>query len=97
MADVLASTALKKACTLPFDEGRLWKGSDSDLLRSQLQGHFQPAEMLRQLKLERNEVIALVNLLSKLSHSVAAYRQLSGRLRHSAGIEPCFDLDDFLT
>ena len=33
--------ALKAACPVPFDEGRLWKSDDSALLRAQLQQHFQ--------------------------------------------------------
>ena len=35
------STALKAACPVPFDEGRLWKSEDGGLLKQQLQRHFQ--------------------------------------------------------
>lgn len=31
------SEALQRACPIPFDEGRLWKGDDSEALRAQLQ------------------------------------------------------------
>lgn len=141
MKQVLASTAVQHACSLPFDEGRMWKGGADLELRSQLQTHFhnitsildcvgcekcklwgklqflgvatsfkilfasnncfernlQPAQLLAALKLERNEVIALVNLLSKLSQSIVAYRALSGQLRQTAGVEPCFGMDDFIS
>jgi ERO1-like protein alpha len=56
-----------------------------------------PAEMLAALKLERNEVIALINLLSKLAQSVAAYRSLSESLLASDGLRPCFDGSDTIT
>ena len=58
---------------------------------------LQPSEMLQALRLERNEVIALVNLLAKLAQSVAAYRSLSGDLLSTDGLEPCFVGDDFIT
>lgn len=34
------SEALKKACPIPFHEGRLWKGADAADLKRQLQAHF---------------------------------------------------------
>lgn len=34
------SEALKKACPIPFHEGRLWKGADAVDLKRQLQAHF---------------------------------------------------------
>ena len=34
------SEAVGKACPVPFDEGRLWKGSDGPELKRQLQTHF---------------------------------------------------------
>lgn len=35
------SEALKKACPIPFHEGRLWKSADAADLKRQLQGHFR--------------------------------------------------------
>jgi ERO1-like protein alpha len=64
-------------------------------------GYFErqlpPWELLKQLELERNEVIALVNLLSKLSQSVATYRAMSERLLAEERIEPCFMPRDAVT
>lgn len=34
------SAAVKQACPVPFDEGRLWKGEDGPELKRQLQAHF---------------------------------------------------------
>ena len=34
---LLDSAELKRACPIPFDEGRLWKSSDADVLRTELQ------------------------------------------------------------
>ncbi len=34
------SEAVKQACPVPFDEGRLWKGEDGEQLKKQLQAHF---------------------------------------------------------
>jgi hypothetical protein len=34
------SKAVKQACPVPFDEGRLWKGEDGEELKRQLQAHF---------------------------------------------------------
>jgi ERO1-like protein alpha len=58
---------------------------------------LRPHEMLAALKLERNEVIALVNLLAKLSHSVAAYREMSEELHQRDGLQPCFFADDVIS
>jgi ERO1-like protein alpha len=137
---ILASGALKEACVLPFDTGRMWKSDHGGELREQLQFHFQnitgimdcvgcekcklwgklqflgvatalkvlfaessclapslpPSEMLAALKLERNEAIALINLLSKLSQSVAAYRSLSEAALASDGLQPCYVGDDII-
>ena len=35
------SEALRKACPIPFHEGRLWKSADAADLRRQLQTHFR--------------------------------------------------------
>lgn len=35
------SEALKKACPIPFHEGRLWQSADAGALKRQLQGHFR--------------------------------------------------------
>ena len=35
------SEALRKACPIPFHEGRLWKSADGADLRRQLQVHFR--------------------------------------------------------
>lgn len=55
-----------------------------------------PKQMLESLKLERNEVIALVNLLTKLSHSVFTYRSLSQQLFEDEGVQPCIGVSDLL-
>ena len=34
------SEALKKACPIPYHEGRLWKSADAADLKLQLQAHF---------------------------------------------------------
>ena len=52
--------------------------------------NLQPRELLAALKLERNEVIALVNLLSKLSQGIDAYREMSNKLQESEGLQACF-------
>ena len=36
----MSSEAVKKACPVPFEEGRLWKGEDGPQLKRQLQAHF---------------------------------------------------------
>jgi len=41
LASQVQNQALKAACPVPFDEGRLWKSEDSHLLMLQLQKHFQ--------------------------------------------------------
>ncbi|KAK9916428.1 hypothetical protein WJX75_002458 [Coccomyxa subellipsoidea] len=118
------SKAVKQACPVPFDEGRLWKGEDGEELKRQLQAHFhnitkamdcvgcekcklwgklqilgiatslkvlfsaedcsgdQTAEP--QLKLERNEVIAMLNLLERLAASIEVVREMSLQLADSA-------------
>ena len=53
--------------------------------------NLRPAELLAALKLERNEVIALVNLLAKLSYSVAAYWDMSQQLVNAQGVATCVD------
>jgi ERO1-like protein alpha len=55
-----------------------------------------PKQLLESLKLERNEVIALVNLLTKLSHSVSTYRSLSQKLYVEEGIQACIGVEDLL-
>ncbi|KAK9805755.1 hypothetical protein WJX73_005872 [Symbiochloris irregularis] len=116
--------AVRTACPVPFDEGRLWKGEDGPALKRQLQTHFQNitaamdcvgchkcklwgklqllgiATSLKilfssddctgatsdalQLSLERNEVIALMNLLERLSHSIEVVRVMSAQLLGSS-------------
>jgi hypothetical protein len=41
-----------------------------------------------ELELERNEVIALVNLLGRFSHSVETYHRLTQELQREQGIAP---------
>ena len=36
----VSSEEVKKACPVPFEEGRLWKGKDGPQLKRQLQAHF---------------------------------------------------------
>jgi hypothetical protein len=52
--------------------------------------------ILEALKLERNEVTTLVNLLNKLSISVATYRSFSLQVAAEAGTVPCVRLEDFI-
>jgi hypothetical protein len=35
------NASLKAACSMPYDEARLWKGDHENVLRKQLQAHFQ--------------------------------------------------------
>lgn len=124
MQSLVDNSALKHACPVPFDEGRLWKGEDAEALKSELQGAFRNITRIMDcvgcekckmwgklqllgiatslkilfssedcaggdgslppLVLERNEVIALVNLLERLSASVEVVRNLSLELAGSA-------------
>lgn len=36
----VSNSALRQACPTPFDEGRLWKSTDTRELKAQLQTHF---------------------------------------------------------
>jgi ERO1-like protein alpha len=116
--------AVEAACPMPFDEGRLWKGSDGPELKQRLQQTFQNitrimdcvgcekcklwgklqtlglatalkilfhsadcgAELptsgveVEGLELERNEVIALINLLERFSSSIGYYHEMSQAL-----------------
>lgn len=40
------------------------------------------------LVLERNEVIALINLLGRFSHSLETYHRLTARLQRQEGVAP---------
>lgn len=55
-----------------------------------------PKQILERLKLERNEVIALINLLTKLSHSMSTYRAMSMQLLEEESIQPCIQVTDLL-
>eukprot|EP00798_Chlamydomonas_sp_ICE-L_P013399 gene13400-19250_t len=123
------------ACPMPFDEGRLWKGSDADDLRAQVQDSFRNITRLMDcvgcekcklwgklqtlgiatalkvlfsssdcdgqipnhggpsssLKLERNEVIALINLLERFSTSIEIYRSMSAGMHDQSEIENAND------
>lgn len=48
-----------------------------------------PAELLAALRLERNEVIALVNLAHRLAESIETYRSMSAELAAATGVERC--------
>lgn len=108
---------LQAACPLPFDEGRMWRGHDSELKKEELrlQLHnvtrvmdcvgcdkckmwaklrmlgvaaafkilFSVEDCLGdggsgELVLERNEIIALINLLAQFSSSIEAVRTMHG-------------------
>jgi len=115
---------LRRACPVPFDEGRLWKGAEGPEVKRQLQVAFRNITqimdcvgcekcklwgklqmlglatalkvlfhdadcyvevvkdrlMSQQFVLERNEVIALVNLLDRLSEGIEVYRIMSFKL-----------------
>lgn len=58
--------------------------------------NLQPRELLAALKLERNEVIALMNLLSKLSQSINAYRDMSSILQAREGLTPCISGNELI-
>lgn len=54
-------------------------------------GSLPPSEELpfgERVELERNEVIALVNLLGRFSHSVETYHRLMGQLEAQEGLAP---------
>eukprot|EP00892_Ulva_mutabilis_P007243 jgi/Ulvmu1/4891/UM020_0177.1 len=55
-----------------------------------------PSQVLGALNLERNEVIALVNLLTKLAHSVATYRTMADQLEARRGTLPCVKIGDYI-
>lgn len=40
-APQVQNEALKAACPVPFDEGRMWKSEDGEALKTQLQLHFR--------------------------------------------------------
>ncbi|KAL3154147.1 hypothetical protein ABBQ32_013672 [Trebouxia sp. C0010 RCD-2024] len=136
MQHLVSNEALKKTCPIPFDEGRLWKGTNAAELKQDLQKHFQnitrvmdcvgcekcklwgklqilgiatslkilfsqedcsnSVSAVPQLHLERNEVIALVNLLERLSKSIEIVRTMSLHLgdssQHPQGLGAIQDL-----
>lgn len=54
-------------------------------------GSSPPSEDLPfgdELELERNEVIALINLLGRFSHSVETYHRLTAELQRQEGVAP---------
>lgn len=54
------------------------------------EAQLPPRKLLEELRFERNEVIALINLLHKLAQSVTIYRDLSALLEASDHVRPCF-------
>lgn len=143
MEQLLTTSQLKESCPMPFDEGRLWKGSEGPELRKTLQVAFQnitrimdcvgcekcklwgklqtlgiatalkvlfsasncdveaaggqdalqplqppAADDITDLRLERNEVIALLNLLARFSNSLQIYHSLSRQLEQQQGLQP---------
>lgn len=56
-----------------------------------------PTQVLGALNLERNEVIALVNLLTKLAHSVETYREMAQQLQMESDVVPCVQLGDSIS
>jgi ERO1-like protein alpha len=44
-----------------------------------------------ELELERNEVIALINLLGRFSHSLETYHKLTQELQREQGIAPSLE------
>lgn len=56
-----------------------------------------PTQVLGALNLERNEVIALVNLLTKLAHSVETYREMAQQLHVESGTMPCVRIGDYIS
>ncbi|EFJ53070.1 endoplasmic reticulum oxidoreductin 1 family protein [Volvox carteri f. nagariensis] len=130
MKQLVELPELRPSCPMPFDEGRLWKGSDGLALREELRSAFinitrimdcvgcekcklwgklqtlgvatalkvlfsssdcsgtlPTSPVLSTLVLERNEVIALVNLLERFSASIEYYRHLSEELQALEGAE----------
>ncbi|KHN01620.1 Endoplasmic oxidoreductin-1, partial [Glycine soja] len=57
---LLYNPKLQAACPIPFDEANLWKGQSGPELKQKIQQQFRNI---------RNEVIALTNLLNRLSES----------------------------
>lgn len=56
-----------------------------------------PTQVLGALNLERNEVIALINLLTKLAHSVETYREMAQQLQMESDVVPCVQLGDSIS
>jgi len=129
---LLLDQAIKQACPMPFDEGRMWKGENAAELKEQLQHTFRNItrvmdcvgcekcklwgklqtlgvatalkilfsardcqgstpgadEPFAELQLERNEAIALVNLLARFSNSLQTYHRLSAAVQQQSGRQP---------
>jgi hypothetical protein len=73
----LQTLGIATALKVLFSEQEAAAGSDAS-----------PAASLAALKLERNEVIALVNLLERLSKSIQIYWSLSQQLQQQEGVSP---------
>ncbi|KAJ9153153.1 hypothetical protein P3X46_026627 [Hevea brasiliensis] len=72
MRQLLYNSNLQAACLLPFDEAKLWKGQHGPKLKQKIQ------EQSRNIScsLQRNEAIALMNLLNRLSESVKLVHEM---------------------
>ncbi|PHU10701.1 Endoplasmic reticulum oxidoreductin-2 [Capsicum chinense] len=114
MQQLLFNQKLQAACSIPFDEAKLWKGQSGPELKQQIQKQFRNISSImdcvgcdkcrlwgklqvlglgtalkilfsvdgesrhdQHLQLQRNEVIALVNLLNQLSESIELVQEMS--------------------
>ncbi|XP_012850538.1 PREDICTED: endoplasmic reticulum oxidoreductin-1-like [Erythranthe guttata] len=85
MKQLLYNPKLQAACPLPFDEAKLWQGRGPEL-KLEIQKNFKNIRLSQisfvilflnsQLQLQRNEVIALLNLLHRLSESVKLVNEI---------------------
>ncbi|CAH9099135.1 unnamed protein product [Cuscuta epithymum] len=120
MRQLVYNEKLRKACPVPFDEAKLWKGQSGPELKQQIQKQFRNISALIDcvgcekcrlwgklqvlglgtalkilfsvdgqkhpmppLQLQRNEVIALMNLLNRLSESLNFVREMSPHIEKS--------------
>jgi ERO1-like protein alpha len=121
MRQLVESPALRTACPVPFDEGRIWQGKDGGAALEELRANFRNVSAVLDCvgcekcrlwgklqflglgtalkilfslnpgsecpELQRNEVIALVNLLHRLSESLKVNREFAAALRSGATVD----------
>ncbi|KAL0301296.1 UNVERIFIED_CONTAM: Endoplasmic reticulum oxidoreductin-1 [Sesamum radiatum] len=97
MRQLLYNPKLQAACPIPFNEAKLWKGQSGPELKQEIQKNFRNISALMdcvgcekcrlwgklQLQLQRNEVIALLNLLNRLSESINLVHEIGPSIEKS--------------